>query len=91
MGTTSARTAALIIDNSQKVLGIELFSATQAIWLRGEKNLSPTTQAVYDFVRKSVAPVDQDIVMHNELVKFDEMIKEHKISAAAEKVCGNLK
>jgi histidine ammonia-lyase len=91
MGTTSARTAALIIDNSQKVLGIELFSATQAIWLRGEKNLSPTTQAVYDFVRKTVAPVDQDIVMHNELVKFDEMIKEHKISAAAEKVCGNLK
>jgi len=91
MGTTAARTAALIIDNSQKVLGIELFSATQAIWLRGEKNLSPTTKAVYEFVRKTVDPVDQDVVMHNELVKFDEMIKQHKVSEAAEKVCGTLK
>lgn len=91
MGTTAARTAALIIDNSQKVLGIELFAATQAIWLRGEKNLSPTTKAVYEFVRKTVEPVDQDVVMHNELVKFDEMIKQHKVSEAAEKVCGTLK
>ncbi|MBN7774514.1 histidine ammonia-lyase [Clostridium aminobutyricum] len=91
MGTTAARTAALIIDNSQKVLGIELFAATQAIWLRGEKNLSPTTQAVYNFVRKTVDPIDQDVVMYNELVKFDEMVKQHKISDVAEKVCGKLR
>lgn len=47
MGTTAARTAAMIVDNAQKVLGIELFAASQAIWLRGEKGLAPATQAAY--------------------------------------------
>ena len=90
MGTTAARTAALILDNAQKVLGIELFSAAQGIWLRGEKSLAPATQAAYDFIRKSVDPVDRDIVMHYELKKFDEMIKNNSIVEAVEKVSGSL-
>ena len=91
MGTTAARTAAMIVDNAQKVLGIELFAASQAIWLRGEKGLAPATQAAYDFIRKSVEPVDRDIVMHFELKKFDEMIKSNKIVEAVEKAAGQIK
>lgn len=92
MGTTSARTAALILDNAQKVLGIEIFAASQAIWLRGEergedavKTLAPATRAAYEFIRKTVAPIDHDIVMNPELVKFDEMIKNHSFVEAVEK------
>jgi len=91
MGTTAARTAAMIVDNAQKVLGIELFAASQAIWLRGEKGLAPATQAAYDFIRESVDPVDRDIVMHFELKKFDEMIKSNAIVEAVEKAVGQLK
>ena len=91
MGTTAARTAAMIVDNAQKVLGIELFAASQAIWLRGEKGLAPATQAAYDFIRKSVEPVDRDIVMHFELKKFDEMIKSNEIVDAVEAAAGRLK
>lgn len=90
MGTTAARTAAMILDNAQKVLGIELFSAYQGIWLRGAKGLSPATQAVYDFIGQSVDPVDQDVIMHYELKKFDEMVKAHKVTAVAEKAVGTL-
>ncbi|MEG1584531.1 MAG: histidine ammonia-lyase, partial [Anaerovorax sp.] len=90
MGTTAARTAAMILDNSQKVLGIELFAASQAIWLRGESGLAPATKAAYDFIRKSVEPVDQDVVMHYELIKFDEMIKKNTLVEAVEKVSGTL-
>ncbi|MCL1808399.1 MAG: histidine ammonia-lyase [Clostridiales bacterium] len=90
MGTTAARTAALILDNAQKVLGIELFAATQAIWLRGETGLSDATKAVYDFVRRSVAPVDRDIVMHPEFVKFDEMVKTGVIVKIVEGAIGKL-
>jgi len=90
MGTTAARTAAMILDNTQKVLGIELFAASQAIWLRGEKGLSKATQAAYDYIRKSVDPVDRDIVMHDELVKFDEMIKSGDIIRIVEEVTGEL-
>jgi len=79
MGTTAARTAALILDNVQKVLGIELFAASQAIWLRGEAGLAPATQAAYNHIRKTVEPIDEDVLMHDELVKFDAMVKSNEI------------
>ena len=91
MGTTAARTAAMIMENTQKVIGIELFSASQAIWLRGEKGLAPATKAAYEFIRKHVGPVDRDVLMHDELVKFENMVKSGAIVEAVEKVIGRLK
>ena len=90
MGTTAARTAALILDNTQKVLGIELFAASQAIWLRGERGLSDAVRAAYGFIRKSVDPVDRDIIMYDELVKFNIMVKDGSVVAAVEEVIGGL-
>lgn len=92
MGSTSARTAALVLDNAQKVIGIELATAAQAIWLRQElgdnciDKLAPATRAAYDHIRKVVDPVENDIIMHDHLVKFDEMIKDNSVLEAVEKV-----
>ena len=80
----------MILDNSQKVLGIELFAGAQAAWLRGEDGLSPATRAVYDRIRQAIPPVDQDVVMHPLMVQADELVKAHAISQAAEAVCGEL-
>jgi len=91
MGTTAARTAAMILDNAQKVLGIELFAASQAIWLRGETGLSPATKAAYEYIRRTVDPIDHDVLMHDELVKFDEMVKDNSLVEVVEKVTGGLK
>jgi histidine ammonia-lyase len=92
MGATSARTAAMVLDNAQKVIGIELSTAAQAIWLRQElgdpviDNLAPGTRAAYDFIRKTIPPVEEDIIMHDQLVQFDEMVKNNSILEAVEKV-----
>lgn len=92
MGTTSARTAAMVLDNAQKVIGIELASAAQGIWLRQEMGeggidkLAPATKAAYDHIRKVSDPIEEDVIMHDELVKFDEMIKDGSILEAVEKV-----
>ena len=92
MGTTSARTAAMVLDNAQKVIGIELAAAAQGIWLRQEigesdiSNLAPATKAAYDYIRTVSEPVDDDILMHDELKKFDEMVKVFSILEAVEKV-----
>lgn len=92
MGTTSARTAAMVLDNTQKVLGIELAAAAQAIWLRqeaGEKgveNLAPATKAAYDYIRTISDPIEKDVIMHDELVKFDQMVKDGSLLEAVEKV-----
>ena len=92
MGTTAARTAAMVLDNTEKILGIEIIEAAQGIWLRQEigeskiENLAPATKAAYDFIRTKSDPVDQDVILHDELVKFDEMIKDNSLLEAVEKV-----
>ena len=88
----SARTAAMVLDNAQKVIGIELAAAAQGIWLRQElgengiDNLAPATKAAYDYIRTVSAPIEDDVIMHDELVKFDEMIKDGSFLEAVEKV-----
>ncbi|MGL4483917.1 MAG: HAL/PAL/TAL family ammonia-lyase, partial [Anaerovoracaceae bacterium] len=87
MGTTSARTAAMVLDNSQKVLGIELFSATQALHLRGikyQKGLAKATAAAYEYIRTQVRPLNEDILMYPEMEKFDNMIKDGSLLDAVE-------
>jgi len=91
MGTTAARKARMILDNAQKVVGIEFFVAAQALWLRGEHRLAPATKAVYEYIRQFVPPARQDIVMHYEMVKLDDMVKSGALVAAAEAVCGELR
>ncbi|MCI7145411.1 MAG: histidine ammonia-lyase [Clostridiales bacterium] len=92
MGTTSARTAAMVLDNAQKVIGIELSAAAQSIWLRQEQgehgidNLAPATRAAYDHIRTKADPIEEDIIMLDELAKFDEMVKSFEINEAVEKV-----
>ena len=90
MGTTAARKALMILDNSQKVLGIELFAGAQALWLRDEDKLSPATRAVYDRIRTVIPPIEEDVVMHPLMVQADKLVKAHAISQAAEAVCGEL-
>ena len=91
MGTTSARPAAMVLDNAQKVIGIEIAAAAQGIWLRQEQgqkgieNLAPATRAAYEYIRTVSDPIERDVIMHDELVKFDEMIKNGKLLAAVEK------
>ena len=80
------------MDNAQKVLGIELAAAAQGVWLRqemGEKGIdqmAPATKAAYDYIRTISAPIEEDVIMHDELVKFDEMIKDGSLLEAVEKV-----
>ena len=90
MGTTAARKARMVLDNSQKVLAIELFCATQGIYFRGEDKLGTAGKAVYEHVRKSVQPVKEDRVMYTEMAKFDAMVKNNEIVDVVEKAIGTL-
>ena len=92
MGTTAARTAAMVLDNAQKVLGIELSAAAQGIWLRqwmgqhGIDQLAPATRAAYEYIRTKSDPIEEDIVMLDELAKFDELVKDGEIIDVVEKI-----
>ena len=80
----------MILDNSQKVVGIELLAAAQALWLRGESLLAPATAAVYQKIRQTVPPVDTDVVMYPQMAELDRLVKSGALLEAAEQVCGRL-
>jgi histidine ammonia-lyase len=53
---------------------------------KGIDQMAPATKAAYDFIRTISAPIEEDVIMHDELVKFDEMIKDGSLLEAVEKV-----
>jgi histidine ammonia-lyase len=90
MGTTAARKARMILDNVQKVIGIEAFGAFQAISLRGEIRLGKGTMAAYRAISEAVSPVEDDRIMYTDLAKFDDMIKNEILVKAVEDAIGEI-
>lgn len=74
MGTIAARKALEIVNNTKDVLTMELFTALQAIDFRNPKDLSPKTKAVYDFIRKDISFIDEDIIMYEKIHKMKDII-----------------
>jgi len=91
MGTTAARKARMILDNSRRVLGLELFAAYQALHFRGIIHTAPATAAVCARIGEEVAPVGDDIVMYPSMNALEAMVCRNAIVEAAEAVCGPLK
>jgi histidine ammonia-lyase len=90
MGTTAARKARVILDNVQKVLGVEAFAAAQAISFRGDVKLGLGTAEAYKVIRKEVTPVDEDRVMYTDMNILDRMVKSEAFVKAVESVIGEL-
>ena len=86
MGTTAARKAGLILENTRSVLAYELLTACQAIDIRRRvgpwgEGLSPADKAVYDMVRRVVPFMEEDreirldIEQVEKLVRSDELLR----------------
>ena len=79
MGTIAARKSREILDNSRKVLSMELLAACQGIDLRGKKKLGNGTEIVYNLVRDKISTIDEDRIMYKEIGKAEEIIKSNII------------
>jgi len=64
MGMTAARKAREIVENTQRVIGIELLTACQAIDIREcSDKLAPATLEVYNKVRETVPFMERDMYL----------------------------
>ena len=73
MGSNSATKLLRVLDNTTRVLGIELFTAAQALDFRGAAESSPRIVELHTEFRKRVPFIDVDTVMSpliEESVKF---------------------
>lgn len=85
MGTIAARKAEEILDNTRKVLAMEIFSACQAIDLRENKKMGKGTKIAYNIVREKLEYLEEDKIMNVEINKCEDLIKSNKLVGEIEK------
>ncbi len=90
MGTIAARKARDILDNTRKVLAMEILTACQGIDLQGNKGLGKGTEIAYNIVREEIEKIEHDKIMYEEINKCEEILKKNIILESIENNIGKL-
>ena len=87
MGSISGRKALHVIENVEKILAIELLTATQAFEFRKPLKSGLILEEVHKLVRKNVSFADRDRVFAEDIEKGIELIRSHQILDLVDKIC----
>lgn len=90
MGTISARGARDILNNSYKVLAMEILANTQALEFRRKRNLGKGTTEAYNYIRASIPFIEDDTIMYPYINKCIELIKNGNLIEIVEAKVGKL-
>jgi len=74
MGPIAGRKLMTILENTLNVLAIEILSSCQAIDLRRPLKTTASLEKVFARVREDVAFLDQDRILHTDILSIAEMI-----------------
>jgi histidine ammonia-lyase len=77
MGANAATKARRVVENVEQILGIELFTAAQALDLRRPHRSSPALEAVVAAFREHVAFVPRDRVLAPDLHRAAKFVREY--------------
>ena len=80
MGANSATKCKKVVDNIQTILGIELYTASQALSF-GVAKSSPFLESFVEAFRQEVPVVKEDCVMHHDIVKACDFIQSLEIDS----------
>jgi len=59
---------------------MELFTALQAVDFRDVSKMSPCTKKIYDFIRKSVSFIEEDVIMYKKIHKVQDLINTNEFN-----------
>lgn len=82
MGANAATKCVRVVENVEKILGIEMFNAAQALEFRhraGAGKSSPVIEKFFEDYRKEVPFVEEDTVMYTNIRKSVDFIKNTEI------------
>jgi len=79
MGANAAIKLQRVIQNTERVLAIELFNAAQALDFRQPKKSSPTLMAVRDAFRERVPFISDDVVMYPLIENAIQFLREREV------------
>ncbi len=85
MGSIGARKALRVIGNVEKILGIELFYAAQAMDFHAPLKSGKIMTAIYERVRKVIEPVVSDRILYEDMETAIELVKSGELIDLANK------
>tara|TARA_B110001450_G_scaffold53086_1_gene49750 strand:- start:1096 stop:2601 length:1506 start_codon:yes stop_codon:yes gene_type:complete len=80
MGANAATKCKKVVDNLQTILAIELFTASQALSFGNAKS-SPFIESLVGLFRKEVSIVQEDRVLHYDILEASQFISSFEIDA----------
>ncbi len=86
MGSIGARKALQVIGNVEKILGIELFYAAQAMDFHAPLRSGKIMSSIYEYVRKRIDPVIADREMSEDMERAIELIQSGELIRLAEEI-----
>ena len=90
MGATSALKCWDIVNNVERVLGIELLIAAQALEFTPVTDLAPLIRQVRDRVREKIPAADSDRLFGEDIEAAIKLVQSHAIEEYAESAIGPL-
>lgn len=75
MGANAATKLVRVVDNTERVLAIELFNAAQALEFRRPAKSSPRIERIWNDYRKEVPFIDNDTYMSPLIAKSVKFIR----------------
>jgi histidine ammonia-lyase len=79
MGANAATKAWRVLENLEKILGIELLNATQALEFRKPLKSSPVIEQILSNYRKEVPFVSEDRYLHEDMEKSRVFLKTYQL------------
>ncbi|MBN1950993.1 MAG: histidine ammonia-lyase [Bacteroidales bacterium] len=81
MGSISARKALQVVDNLEKILGIELFSASQGFEFRKPLKSGLLLEACFKHIRTKIAFADSDHILTEEIDRAINMVRNKELTS----------
>jgi histidine ammonia-lyase len=75
MGTIAARHAYAMLENTRRVVAIELICALQACDIRGKENMAHVTRTFYEKAREVVPSITEDRVFSGDIKQASDWLK----------------
>ncbi len=80
MGTIAARHASQVLKHTRKVVGLEMFTAAQALDFEGLHKCGPLTRSFYNRIRDHVPFIEEDTWMQPYMDQVETLLIEDKMS-----------
>lgn len=86
MGSIGARKALRVIGNVEKIIGIELFYAAQAMDYHAPLKSGKIMSAIYQHVREKIDPVVSDRILYEDMETAIDLVKSGELVKLAKRI-----